>query len=311
MSKAVNGIIPVMLTPFHENGAVDFEGLARLTDWYIANGADALFAVCQSSEMQFLSLEERVAVGKAVVDHVAGRVPVLVSGHISDAEADQIEELRAMAGVGADVVVLVTNRLDVANVGGDTARAAMERILAAMPSEVPLGLYECPAPYRRLLTDQELKFCADSGRFVVIKDVSCDLDTLKRRKALVAGSPLTIVNANAAVAFDAMKAGLDGFCGVMTNFHTDLYKWLLGKAAAPDAFAGEVASVLSLAAMSEAYGYPALAKLYHQRIGTFASIHCRVNTADLRQRVWAVDPLLDHVMAAAEVIRGKIAANGA
>jgi 4-hydroxy-tetrahydrodipicolinate synthase len=309
VTKVVNGIIPVMLTPFRESGEVDFDGLRRLTDWYVANGADALFAVCQSSEMQFLSLEERVEVGKVVVEHTAGRLPVLVSGHISDDMGEQIEELSAMARVGADVVVLVTNHLDPQNVGGDTARVSIERILTVLPSETPLGLYECPAPYRRLLTDEELKFCADSGRFVVVKDVSCDLDTLKRRKALVAGSSLTIVNANAAVAFAAMKAGLDGFCGVMTNFHPDLYKWLLSKATAPDALSEEVASILSLAAMSEAYGYPALAKLYHQRIGTFASIRCRVNTTDLHERVWAVDPLLDHITAAADVVRAKIAAS--
>jgi 4-hydroxy-tetrahydrodipicolinate synthase len=309
MTKVVNGIIPVMLTPFLDSGEVDYGGLRKLTDWYIANGADALFAVCQSSEMQFLSLEERVAVGKAVVEHTAGRVPVLVSGHISDDMEAQIEELNAMARVGADVLVLVTNHLDPSNAGGDTARASIERILAALPADTALGLYECPAPYRRLMTDDELRFCANSGRFVVIKDVSCDLDVLKRRKALVAGSPLTIVNANAAVAFAAMKAGLDGFCGVMTNLHPDLYKWLLGKAAAPDALSEEVASILSLAAMSEAYGYPALAKLYHQRIGTFASIRCRVSTTDLRERVWAVDPLLDHITFAAEAVRARIAAS--
>lgn len=309
MTKIVNGIIPVMLTPFLDSGQIDYAGLRKLTDWYIDNGADALFAVCQSSEMQFLSLEERVALGGAVVECAASRVPVLVSGHVSDEMDAQIEELNAMARIGADVVVLVTNHLDPKNEGDGTVRVSMERILAALPADTALGLYECPAPYRRLLTDDELKFCADSGRFVVIKDVSCDLDVLKRRQALVAGSPLTIVNANAAVAFDAMKAGMDGFCGVMTNYHPDLYKWLLSQAAAPHAFAEEVASILSLAAMSEAYGYPALAKLYHQRIGTFGSIHCRVNTTALRERIWAVDPLLDHIIAAAKVIRERIAAS--
>lgn len=307
MAKIVNGIIPVMLTPFLDSGEVDFAGLRKLTDWYLDNGADALFAVCQSSEMQFLSLEERVAVGKAVVKHTAGRVPVLVSGHISDDMDAQIEELNAMACVGADVLILVTNHLDPSNAGDDTALNSIKRILAALPADTVLGLYECPAPYRRLLTDDELKFCADTGRFAVLKDVSCDLDVLKRRKALIAGSPLTIVNANAAVAFAAMKAGLDGFCGVMTNLHPDLYKWLLGKASDPDALSEEVASILSMAAMSEAYGYPALAKLHHQRIGTFASIRCRVNTADLHERIWAVDPLLDHITSATESIRTRIA----
>src|SRR3954453_18969984 len=80
----VSGIIPVMLTPFHDDGSVDYEGLDRLTDWYLAEGADALFAVCQSSEMQFLTRAEKAAIAKRVVARVGGRVPVVASGHTSE-----------------------------------------------------------------------------------------------------------------------------------------------------------------------------------------------------------------------------------
>ena len=60
MTQKIEGIIPVMITPFTANGGIDYPGLGRLVEWYIDNGSDALFAVCQSSEMQFLSLDERV-----------------------------------------------------------------------------------------------------------------------------------------------------------------------------------------------------------------------------------------------------------
>ena len=53
MTQKIEGIIPVMITPFTANGQIDYPGLGRLVEWYIANGSDALFAVCQSSEMQF------------------------------------------------------------------------------------------------------------------------------------------------------------------------------------------------------------------------------------------------------------------
>ena len=55
MTKKIEGIIPVMITPFTANGQIDYPGLGRLVEWYIANGSDALFAVCQSSEMQYLT----------------------------------------------------------------------------------------------------------------------------------------------------------------------------------------------------------------------------------------------------------------
>ena len=69
------------------------------------------FADCQSSEMFFLSLEERVKIGEFVKKHADGRVPVVTSGHISDSLEDQAKELTAIAGTGADAVILLTNRL--------------------------------------------------------------------------------------------------------------------------------------------------------------------------------------------------------
>lgn len=306
--KKIEGIIPVMITPFLESGEIDYAGMERLIEWYIANGSDALFAVCQSSEMQFLSVAERAALGRFVVKQAAGRVPVVVSGHISDDPYSQLEELTAAVDTGADGVVLVTNHLDPKNKGTETFRGNLQWLLDRLPKEVPLGLYECPAPYRRLLSDDELRFCIDSERFIMLKDVSCDLETVKRRVAMSAGTPFAILNANAAIAYDAMKAGSRGFNGVFTNFHPDLYKWLYTSGTKHPELADEVATFLVLSALSEAFGYPVLAKLYHQRIGTFDSIKSRTITFDVRERFWALDAILDKVVAGTEAMRAKIAA---
>jgi 4-hydroxy-tetrahydrodipicolinate synthase len=297
-----------MLTPFHDDGTIDYAGLERLIEWYLAKGSDALFAVAQSSEMQFLSLAERGALARFVVEKVAGRVPVVASGHVSDDLDAQAEELRVAADSGAQGVVLVTNHLDPRREGSQTFLANLERLLSKLPSDLPLGLYECPAPYRRLLTDDELKACIDTGRFVMLKDVSCDLATVKRRVALAQGSPLKILNANAAIAWDAMKAGSAGFNGVFTNFHPDLYQWLRSRSAEEPVLAEELSTFLVVAAVSEALGYPALAKMYHQRIGTFDSIRCRVIDYDVRERFWALDAVLDKIVAGTERFRERIAA---
>jgi 4-hydroxy-tetrahydrodipicolinate synthase len=306
--KRIEGIVPVMLTPFTESGDIDYAGLERLIEWYIANGSDALFAVCQSSEMIFLSLAERGALARFVVDRVAGRVPVVVSGHISDDPHGQLEELTQAASSGADGVVLVTNHLDPKNHGSATLLGNLQWLLDQLPQDMPLGLYECPAPYRRLLSDEELRFCIDSGRFVMLKDVSCDISTVKRRVAMTAGTPLSILNANAAIAYEAMKAGAHGFNGISTNYHPDLYKWLYTSGTTHPELAEEVATFLVLAAMSEAFGYPVLAKLYHQRIGTFATIKSRAITFDVRERFWALDAILDKIVDGTQAMRARIAA---
>jgi 4-hydroxy-tetrahydrodipicolinate synthase len=138
--------------------------------------------------------------------------------------------------------------------------------------------------------------------------VSCDLSTVKRRVALTQRSPLAIVNANAAIALGAMRAGSRGFCGVFTNVHPDLYQWLRTSGDHHPDLERELSTFLVLAAVTEVLGYPALAKLYHQRLGTFESIRCRVIDYDVRQRFWALDAIVDKLVEGTEAFRARIRA---
>jgi 4-hydroxy-tetrahydrodipicolinate synthase len=304
----IDGIVPVMLTPFTTDNRIDESGLARLVDWYVGHGAQTLFAVCQSSEMQRLSLEERVLLARRTVEYTNGRLPVIASGHISESLDDQVAELAAMAETDIGALVLVTNRLDPRNAGFDAFRASLNAIMSRLPADLPLGLYECPAPYRRLLSDDEMKLCRDTGRFVVLKDVSCDLETVKRRVALTAGTSFAIVNANAGIAFEAMRAGSRGFGGVFTNFHPDLYAWLYEHRHEDSALIRDLTIFLALSGMAEGMGYPKLAKLWHLRLGTFGSAHSRVIDYDPFERHWAAADLLDHIQRGTERFRANMTA---
>lgn len=305
--KTINGVVPVMLTPFTVDNQIDYPALATLIDWYLAKGVDALFAVCQSSEMQYLSLEERTALARFVVQQVNGRIPVIASGHISDDIGAQKTELSAMAQTGIDALVLVTNHLDPRHEGSDVFHATLNALLDVLPASLPLGLYECPAPYRRLLSDDEFAWCAGSGRFVVLKDVSCDLPTVERRVRLAQGTPLSVINASAAIAWPAMLAGAQGFCGVFTNFHPELYRWLWREGQHHRALADELAMFLSLSAVTETLGYPKNAKIYHQRLGTFDGITCRVTPEGVLNKYPGLTVVLDQIRAGTDLWCQRIA----
>ncbi|MBB4226996.1 hypothetical protein [Rhizobium mongolense] len=163
-----------------------------------------------------------------------------------------------------------------------------------------------PGSYRRLLSDDEFKLCRDTGRFVTLKDVSCDLETVKRRVALSGDSGFAIVNANAAIAAAAMRAGSKGFSGVFTNIHPDLYAWLYTHASDDSELRRELEIFLALAAMAEPMGYPGLAKVWHKRLGTFESVHSRVTDYDIAERHWAVMDLLDHIQQGTAGFRDRI-----
>ena len=271
-----NGVYPVMLTPFTENNEVDYEALGKLIDWYIEKGVNGLFADCQSSEMFFLSLEERVKIGEFVKKHADGRVPVVTSGHISDSLEDQAKELTAIAGTGADAVILLTNRLAKENESDE-----VWLLLEMIPKDVPLGFYECPYPYKRIISPELLKWCADTGRFYFIKDTSCDIENMKAKLEVIKGTNLKLFNANTSTLLETLELGASGYSGVMANFHPELYVKLCNIYKENPSKARKIADFLTVASLIERQVYPVNAKFYQKSIGNFNSIMTR--TRDIKE----------------------------
>ena len=226
-------IFTTMITPYREDGSVDTETALRYVDFYYESGIDGIFAVCQSSEIFFLSLEERVALNRAVyarakeLERTGGRkFTVVSSGHVSESLEDQARELCAIAASGTDALILITNRLDPNNEGDDVFIANAEKLLAMLPKDVKLGFYECPYPYKRLVTPRILDWCLATDRFYYMKDTCCDAALMKDRCQQLAGSHFKLLNANCQTLLESMRNGGDGYCGIMCNFHPRLYAWL-------------------------------------------------------------------------------------
>lgn len=261
------GVWPTMITPFTADGDVDYPALGRLVDWYIARGVSGLFAVCQSSEMFFMSLAERVAIARFVLDRAAGRVPVIASGHISSGLDSQVEEITAMAGTGVGAVILISNRLAHEHEGDDVWLRRLEALLARIPADIALGFYECPYPYKRVLSPSATEWCAKNGRFHFLKDTCCDLSMIRKKLAIVAGTPFKVYNANTSTLLPSLRAGATGYSGVMANFQPELYAWLCNHPDDPTAEA--LAEDLTICSLIERQGYPLNAKynLYLENLG--------------------------------------------
>ena len=269
------GSWPVMLTPFTEDNKIDYDGLKELVDWYIKNGVSGMFAVCQSSEMFYLSLEERVKYAAKTVEFAAGRVPVIASGHVSDKIEDQITELNEIAKTGVDAVILITNRLAKEDEDDSVWIENCKKILENMDPNVPLGFYECPYPYKRLLTPETISWCASTGRFYFLKDTCCDLDQLEAKCKAVEGTGLKIFNANAATLLRSMEMGCAGYSGVMANFHPDLYVWLCKNYKEQPEKAQELMNFLGAASMVECQVYPVNSKYHMNLVGVPMTLQSR------------------------------------
>ena len=263
-------VVTTMITPYAPDGSVDLDTAARYVEWYAAGGCTGIFSLCQSSEIFFLSLEERIALQRTVwqkaqeIERRDGKRPdIIASGHVSADTDAAAEELNAVINEGADALVLITNRLDPKNEGDAVWIANAEKLLARLPAGLSLGLYECPHPYKRLLTPEILRWCISTGRFRYIKDTCCDFNTIAERAALLEGSGTALLNANCQTLLDSLIAGADGYCGIMANLHPKLYVWLCENYERSPQQAAFIQSILCSAGFIEsAVSYPMSAK-YH------------------------------------------------
>ncbi|PWC10141.1 dihydrodipicolinate synthase family protein [Brenneria roseae subsp. americana] len=273
------GVWPVMLTPFNAQREIDYDSLERLVEWYLASGVHGLFAACQSSEMFFLSDKETQELVSFIVRQVDGRVPVVASGHTACGVSQQVEQLNAMAETGVDGLILISNRLALAGESDQQALLSLQQLTAQLPARVDLGIYECPYPYKRLLSDEIVAWCAASQRYTFIKDTCCDLPTIQRRLQLAQGSRLHLANANSQTLLASFQAGCQAYSGVMANFHPQLYVWLYENWRSQPQKAQSLSDYLSTAALVEHLDYPACAKFFQQQYGNFTTHVCRVRNS--------------------------------
>lgn len=279
--KFPNGMWPVMLTPLQQNGDVDYLALEELINWYIKEGSSGLFAVCQSSEMFYLSMEEREELTRFIKKAANGRVPVISSGHVSYSLHDQIQELNGIAEAGADAVILLSNRLAAANESDEVLIERLKNIMSELPENLPLGFYECPYPYKRILSPKVVEFCADSGRFYFLKDTCCDIEGIRKKLEIMKGSNMKLYNANTSTLLESMKYGAAGYSGVMANFHPALYAWLLENWEKEPEKAEYLQDILTPCSFIELKNYPLSAKTYlAKEIGFSIKARTRKNTAD-------------------------------
>lgn len=227
------GAYPTMITPYKKDGSVDLNTAAAYVRWYFEKGCAGIFAVCQSSEIAYLSVEERVALNRCVYQEAkrlekeyGRRFSIVSSGHVAPTIEEQADELTKICESGTDALILITNRLANEDESDDVWIQNAERLLSMIPKDVALGLYECPLPYKRLVTPKILRWCLSTNRFYFMKDTCCNIDIIRERLDILRGSHFKLMNANCQTLLESLRAGGAGYCGIMCNFHPALYVYL-------------------------------------------------------------------------------------
>jgi 4-hydroxy-tetrahydrodipicolinate synthase len=256
-----DGVYVTMVTPFSEDNKIDYGAVERLIQWYTEHGVDGIFAICQSSEIFFLSFEERMQLLRFILKNRPKEMTVIASGHTADDLNTQTKEAVAFVEAGPDAYVFISNRFAKQGEDDTIFLRNMQTVVGALGG-VDLGIYECPYPYKRLMHPELLRRMIEMGQFKFLKDTSCDLGMMEAKLHVMAGTGFKLFNANSATFLESLKLGCSGFSGVMANFHPELYSWLCENYLLEPERAQAIQDFIGFFSVVEYQNYPINAKYY-------------------------------------------------
>ena len=162
-----NGIYSLMLTPFYEDRSIDYKTYEEYTVWQAQQGVEHLFAVCGSSEMGSLNLEERLRLARLTVKN-KGTTTVVATANMEYGFDSQIEEVKRMADTGVDGLVFTTRGM------GDRPDELVDYIgrLSAY-TDLPVYMYEFPGLQPHLISGETYGRLVRECGIVGIKDTTC------------------------------------------------------------------------------------------------------------------------------------------
>lgn len=218
--------IPVMLMPFREDKSIDYVALDSLVDFYLESGAGGLFANCLSSEMFDLSMEEMLQSVTHIVKRVNGRVPIVATGSFGATLAEQASAVQKIYSTGVSAVILITGLLAKESESEEVFRTNVLELLA-LTGDVPVGFYECPVPYKRVISAEMLGEFVKTGRVKYHKDTCLDIELVSAKIAATSDEPsFGLYDAYMAHATESLKAGSAGLSCIQGNYFPELVVWL-------------------------------------------------------------------------------------
>ncbi len=226
--------VPVMITPFNLKAKVDLDAVSRLIDFYLAAGVKGFFANCLSSEMYSITEDERLELTQHVVRYVNGRVPVVATASFGLTIEDKAEFTKKIYDTGIDAAIMITGHFANIEDPDEVLLKNFERMFK-LTGNIPLGMYECPAPYKRIIGPDVFRKLLSANRMVYHKDTSIDLEKVKAKLDILKqeNNGLEFYDAHSPNAMYSLQMGARGMSSISGNFYPEILVWMVNNASNP------------------------------------------------------------------------------
>lgn len=225
--KALVGAGVALITPFYEDGSVDYDSLAKLIDYQINKGTDYLVSLGTTGETATLTDKEKEKVLVFTAKHTAGRVPLVV-GLGGNNTAQVAQEIKNFSISGYQAILSVSPYYN-----KPTQKGIYEHYKAlAEISSLPLILYNVPGRTgSNIAPETTLALAKDfPGKIVAIKEACGDIKQIKK---VIEGAPegFTVISGDDGLTLPIINAGGIGVISVIANARpkevSDLVKYAL------------------------------------------------------------------------------------
>lgn len=223
-----SGSMVALVTPMHEDGSVDQESLARLVEFHVENGTDAIVAVGTTGESATLNEHEHCRTIKQIVGFANNRVPV-IAGTGANSTTEAIELTKCAMDAGADACLLVTPYYNKPTQEG--LYQHFKKI--AQSVAIPQILYNVPGRTAVDMLPETVVRLADIANIVGIKEATGDLE---RGKQIMTecGDKLDVYSGDDATAMELILMGAKGDISVTANVAPKLMHEMCAAALAGD-----------------------------------------------------------------------------
>ncbi|MBK8184096.1 MAG: 4-hydroxy-tetrahydrodipicolinate synthase [Candidatus Competibacteraceae bacterium] len=204
------GSMVAIVSPMQSDGALDYEALARLVEFHIENGTDAIIAVGTTGESATLDFQEHAAFVRRTVELVKHRIPV-IAGTGANSTTEALHLTQQAMEAGADACLLVTPYYN------KPTQEGLYRHYKLIADRVPIPqiLYNVPGRTACDLKPETVERLADIPNIVGIKEAST-LDRI-RELARRCGDRIDIFSGDDGIAAEAILAGAKGVISVTAN----------------------------------------------------------------------------------------------
>lgn len=208
----IKGSIVAIVTPMFPDGAVDWDSLAALVDWHIAEGTDGIVAVGTTGESATLEVDEHIEVIRRVVKLAKKRVPV-IAGTGANSTSEAIELTRAGQQAGADAALLVTPYYN------KPPQEGLYRHFKAIAEavELPIILYNVPGRTGCDMLPATVARLAQIKNIIGLKEAKGEISRIRELLALDLPRDFALYTGDDATACESILLGCHGDISVTAN----------------------------------------------------------------------------------------------